>query len=210
MESMIRLFWPEISGREQSNGGRSCDRGSVSVSGSRDDPVGHAREHRDRREDSARVRAPDHQGGTGSPGRSSFSRDLLVVPVPTARRHSSVLAGLRGIGDLVSLRTASRVVEDLPPRSRGHRLLARDLLPPLARNPHRFHEDKSEIAHDLAELARRVAPRSRRATGVKVDISDDRRGRIVVATQTINGKRVMVQRRKAFAVFVGERPVKPD
>jgi hypothetical protein len=43
-----------------------------------------------------------------------------------------------------------------------------------------------------------------------VDISDGRRGRIVVATQTINGKRVMVQSRRAFAVYVGERSVKPD
>jgi hypothetical protein len=32
----------------------------------------------------------------------------------------------------------------------------------------------------------------------------------VVATQTINGKRVMVQRRRAFAVYVGERSIKPD
>jgi hypothetical protein len=86
----------------------------------------------------------------------------------------------------------------------------RRMSPPLARNPHRFHEERSDIAHDLAELARRVTPRSRRAKAVEVDISEGRRGRIVVATQTINGKRVMVQRRRAFAVFVGERPVKPD
>jgi hypothetical protein len=44
----------------------------------------------------------------------------------------------------------------------------RRLLPPLARNPHRFHEDKSEIARDLAELARRVAPRSKRAHAVEM------------------------------------------
>jgi hypothetical protein len=60
------------------------------------------------------------------------------------------------------------------------------------------------------KLARRVAPRSKRATSIEVDISEGRRGRIVVATQTINGKRVMVQSRKAFAVYVGERSVKPD
>jgi len=64
------------------------------------------------------------------------------------------------------------------------------------------------IAHDLAELARRVAPRSRRATAVEVDLSAGRRGRIVVASQTINGRRVVVQRRKAFAVFVGDGPAK--
>jgi hypothetical protein len=39
------------------------------------------------------------------------------------------------------------------------------------------------------EFADRVAPRSRRAHAVEVDISEGRRGRIVVATQTINGKR---------------------
>ncbi len=102
MESVVRLFWPEISGREQSNGSRSCDRGSVSVSGSRDDLVGHAREHRDRREDSARVRASDHQGGTGSPGRSSFSRDLLVVLFPP---HAGIRQYWR---DFAALETWSR------------------------------------------------------------------------------------------------------
>jgi hypothetical protein len=39
----------------------------------------------------------------------------------------------------------------------------------LASNPHRFHEDRSEIAHDIAELARIIAPRrvrrSRRGRG---------------------------------------------
>jgi hypothetical protein len=82
--------------------------------------------------------------------------------------------------------------------------------PPLPSNPHRFHEERSDIAYDIAALARRVAPRSRRTHAVEVDISEGRRGRIVVASQTINGKRVMVQIRKAFAVYVGERPVKPD
>jgi hypothetical protein len=31
--------------------------------------------------------------------------------------------------------------------------------PPLASNPHRFHEDRSEIAHDIARLASMIAPR---------------------------------------------------
>ncbi len=86
----------------------------------------------------------------------------------------------------------------------------RRLLAPSPTHPHRFHEHKSEIAHDLAELGRRSAPRSRRAKVVEVDISDVRRGRIVVGSQTINGKRVMVQKRVPFAVYVGERPVKGD
>jgi hypothetical protein len=85
----------------------------------------------------------------------------------------------------------------------------RRISPPLPSNPHRFHEERSDIAYDIAALARRVAPRGKRA-GVEVDISAGRRGRIVLASQTINGKRVVVQRRKAFAVYVGERSVKPD
>jgi hypothetical protein len=50
------------------------------------------------------------------------------------------------------------------------------------------------IAHDLAELARRIAPRARRTSGVEVEVSERRRGRIVVATtQAINGRPVTVQ-----------------
>ena len=82
--------------------------------------------------------------------------------------------------------------------------------PPLPSNPERFHEERSDIAHDIAELARRVAPRTRRATAIGFDISEGRRGRIVATVQTINGRRVMVQKRRAFAVFVGEQPVKKD
>ena len=67
---------------------------------------------------------------------------------------------------------------------------------------------RSDIAHDLAVLARRVAPRSRRAPSVEVDISAGRRGRVVVSTMTVNGKRIVVQKRRAFAVFVGEGPMK--
>jgi 3-hydroxymyristoyl/3-hydroxydecanoyl-(acyl carrier protein) dehydratase len=65
------------------------------------------------------------------------------------------------------------------------------------------------IAHDLVELARWIAPRARRTSELEVELSERRRGRIVVATtQAINGKRILVQKRRAFAVFVGERPVK--
>ena len=85
----------------------------------------------------------------------------------------------------------------------------RRMPPPIrAGNPDRFYEEQSEIANELAKLARRVAPRSRRAKAVRVDISEERCGRIVVATQTINGRRIMVQKRHAFAVHVRERPVK--
>ena len=46
---------------------------------------------------------------------------------------------------------------------------------PLASNPNRFHEGRSDIAKDLADLARRVWPRGRPASGVTVDFSDIRR-----------------------------------
>jgi hypothetical protein len=56
--------------------------------------------------------------------------------------------------------------------------------PPLASNPHRFHEDRSEIAHDIAKLVRVIAPR-RRPPRINVEISaeraalrDPRRGRV--------------------------------
>ena len=79
---------------------------------------------------------------------------------------------------------------------------------PLAHNPNRFHEELSEIAKDIADLARRVSPRDRPRSGVAVDVSDIRRGRILTTNQTVNGRRIVVQKRRAFAVFVGEGPVK--
>ncbi len=85
---------------------------------------------------------------------------------------------------------------------------ARRLSPPLASNPNRFHEERSEIAKDLADLARRVAPRNRPASGVAVDVSEIRRGRIIATSQTINGRRIVIKKRRPFAVFVGEGPVK--
>jgi hypothetical protein len=117
-----------------------------------------------------------------------------------------LLDRVRGIRRNTSSSSLNRTI-DRRPIARG---TTRPSAISRAHNPHRFHEERSDIAHDLAELARRVAPRSRRAKAVEVDISEGRRGRIVVATQTINGKRVMVQSRKAFAVYVGERSVKPD
>ncbi len=50
------------------------------------------------------------------------------------------------------------------------------------------------IAYDLAELARRIAPRARRTSELEVELSERRRGRIVVATiRAINGRPVTVQ-----------------
>jgi len=50
------------------------------------------------------------------------------------------------------------------------------------------------IAQDLAELARRIAPRARRTSELEVELSERRRGRIVVATmRAINGRPVTLQ-----------------
>jgi hypothetical protein len=50
------------------------------------------------------------------------------------------------------------------------------------------------IAHDLAELARRIAPRARRTSELEVELSERRRDRMVVAaTQANNGRPVTVQ-----------------
>jgi hypothetical protein len=89
----------------------------------------------------------------------------------------------------------------------------RRLPPPMrAGNPDRFYEERSEIAHDLARLARRIAPRTGRSTPVEVKLSEGRRGRVSVVNgfQIINGRRIVVQKRRSVAVYVGERPVKMD
>ncbi len=81
---------------------------------------------------------------------------------------------------------------------------------PLASHPERFHEERSDIAHDIADLARRVSPRNRPRSGVTVDVSEIRRGRIITTGQVVNGRRIVVQKRRPFAVYVGQQPVKPD
>ena len=84
----------------------------------------------------------------------------------------------------------------------------RRISPPLASNPNRFHEERSEIAKDIADLAREVSPRNRPRSGVTVDVSDIRRGRIITTGQVVNGRRIVVQKRRPFAVYVGEPTVK--
>jgi hypothetical protein len=63
--------------------------------------------------------------------------------------------------------------------------------PPLASNPHRFHEDRSEIAHDIAQLARIIAPR-RVKRSVAVEVSAERSGRAIIASTEIRGAAVDV------------------
>jgi hypothetical protein len=81
----------------------------------------------------------------------------------------------------------------------GTRLARAPDAPPLSFDPERFHARRSEIAHDLAELARRIAPRTGRRSGIAVAVSADRGGRIVGSTEIINGRRIVVQKRRSFA-----------
>jgi hypothetical protein len=78
---------------------------------------------------------------------------------------------------------------------------------PLASNPNRFHEERSDVAEAIVELARNLAPRRARTEAIKVSVTEGRLGRTVVGSQIINGRRVLVQKRQAFAISVGEQPV---
>jgi hypothetical protein len=73
----------------------------------------------------------------------------------------------------------------------------------LAGNPHRFHEERSDIAKDNSDLARSLAPRRPDTATTKVDVTDSRTGRTVTGSYVINGRRLMVQRRAAFAISSG-------
>ena len=83
-------------------------------------------------------------------------------------------------------------------------------LAPTVGNPERFHEDKSELAHDMADLAQRVCPSGRTRNGerVKIDLSPRRigpHGQIVAAgSVVVKGKRLIVRaRRMPFAISIG-------
>ena len=82
----------------------------------------------------------------------------------------------------------------------------RRLSPPLASNPHRFHEERSDVAEAITELARSLAPRRASTGSVKVAVTEGRLGRTVIGSQVINGRRIVVQKRHAFAISVGEQP----
>jgi hypothetical protein len=84
----------------------------------------------------------------------------------------------------------------------------RRISPPLASNPNRFHEERSDVAQAITELARSLAPRRAQVAAIKVAVTESRLGRTVIGCQVINGRRVMVQKRQAFAISVGEQPVK--
>jgi hypothetical protein len=67
------------------------------------------------------------------------------------------------------------------------------------RHPERFHEERSEIAAEIVKLARELAPR-RLAIAVKVDVTDERTGRLITGQMVVNGRRIVIQKRRAFAI----------
>ena len=56
-------------------------------------------------------------------------------------------------------------------------------------------------------VVQRDARRSR-IEAIKAAVTEGRLGRTIIGSQIINGRRVMVQKRHAFAISVGEQPVK--
>jgi hypothetical protein len=78
----------------------------------------------------------------------------------------------------------------------------RRLPPPIrAGNPERFYEERSQIAHDMNELAQRVAGGPRRPPMAE----HHARKREEQVTQVINGNAVTAQRRRpGFSIFVGK------
>jgi hypothetical protein len=78
----------------------------------------------------------------------------------------------------------------------------------LASNPDRFHEERSDIAKDISDLARSLAPRRPEQRTVKVEVTDSRTGRTVTGSMVVNGRRVMVQRRAPFAISSGHQEAK--
>jgi hypothetical protein len=97
--------------------------------------------------------------------------------------HHRVRPRRAGASELAPVDALDRRRAEVPPsRVRG-------MPPPLASNPHRFHEDRSEIAHDIAQVARIIAPRRVRRSAA-LEVSAERSGRAIIASQVINGKRV--------------------
>jgi hypothetical protein len=68
--------------------------------------------------------------------------------------------------------------------------------------PPALEKELHSIARDITVLAKYLYP-NRVPSAVKVDISGKRAGRLVNTMQTIKGRRVVVQSRKPFAIFIG-------
>jgi len=103
----------------------------------------------------------------GSAWRRSAWRPLRA----NARRYLSMSPRVAGAGR--NRRTTSRDPRGRRRSSRRARL-ARAGCPAALLRPGEFHAQRSVIAHDLAELARRIAPRARRTSELEVELSERR------------------------------------
>jgi len=102
----------------------------------------------------------------GSAWRRSAWRPLRA----NARRYLSMSPRVAGAGR--NRRTISRDPRGRRRRARRARLARAPAAPPLSSDPERFHAQRSVIARDLAELARRIAPRARRTSELEVEFSE--------------------------------------
>jgi hypothetical protein len=91
----------------------------------------------------------------------------------------------------------------MSPQSRGPLARPADAFRRWRRTSIASMRNRSEDARtNIAQLARIIAPRRIRR-GLAVEVSAERSGRAINASQVINGKQVQVQRRRAFAIHVG-------
>jgi hypothetical protein len=119
--------------------------------------------------------------GPYGPGRPRHN-DLGVGTKSTGAHRRGEAA--RAVRDLGRCRGPSRQGGSAPP----------DLGPPRRGGQH-------PPISDIAQLARVIAPRRIRR-GVKVELSAERGTRSINTSLVINGRRVEVQRRRAFAIHI--------
>jgi hypothetical protein len=72
---------------------------------------------------------------------------------------------------------------------------------PLNHHPEKFHEDKDEIVHALLALADGVVPAAKQPPNHRREKQQGEGERRITAVEVINGKRVIVQKRRSpFAI----------
>lgn len=114
--------------------------------------------------------------------------NLHKISAITAPTRGPRVEGLRHVRDrrLMDAAVAAELLE-LARR-------VRRISPPLRLNPHRFHEERDDAAHAIEALVRRHCP------SALPPCRDRRAIRTVVTTIAVGSRRVMVQRRAAFAL----------
>ncbi len=78
---------------------------------------------------------------------------------------------------------------------------------PRRRDPERFHMEAHEIARALLDMAgqasdQAITDRVNRSTPTAAPAQKSTLGRTIVGRETVNGRTVLIQRRKSFAVHV--------